>query len=270
MIYRILLLCCLASTVWAADVDLRVLELPADTIPEVPNVVNDDTACTYTDDIRLESIGDVLAKIKQGKKIKPVAVTLETFLELNQNIVKALGKNLVVLKKKTCKVLPIIDGKAIVPFKADFFELFGFIETAVENNDAEKLTFIKENIRVNPLSVEDLLTLVSYVDYDKKQLKLIAKTLGVKGKRSNGQVRLHMLAIYQKLGGKAKNRTEKLYFHERLRRIKPTFFTATSNSNNIRKVRAGEFIQLFNRMGLKVINVGEDEARVKEIKGIED
>jgi len=276
MLYRLILLCCLSPVALAADLDLGVIGSPDD--PSSRLVVTDSVIvgrgaqCDYIDDARLQTIGALIADVSSGKKIKPLKVTVETFLDLDVDLIKSLDRNIAVLQRN-CKLVPIVDGRALGRLHVNFYELFPVIEEAIKKKNVDKLKFIKKNMRVNPLSGDEMLPLVTLLEYDKKQLKLIKKTLHVKPKFINGQgyPRLYMIAFYHKLGGRIRDRSDKIYYHERLRNMnykKACFFTASSDSSPINRGHAKAVMALFNRMGLKIERVGKDIPRVKQIKGI--
>jgi len=277
MIYRLILLCCLSPMALAADLDLGVVGSADDAGASSKLVVTDrvivgkGAECDYVDDARLLTIDTVIDDIKSGKKLKPLKITLQTYLELDQSLIAALSKN-VVLLKKDCKAVPIIGGKVARPFKVGFFELFPVIESALDDDDAEKLKFIKSNVKVDPLDAEEMLTLVTKLDYDAKQVKLLEKIFRVKSLKigSDRVPRVYMIAIYQKLGGKIKDRKDKIYYHDNLRNRDACFFTASSDSGTLNERMKSILTGVFNRMGLKVVNIGEDLEKFKQIKGIED
>jgi hypothetical protein len=167
-------------------------------------------AAICSDDPRLYVMRSVIDDLAAGKTVPPLKLMPMTYLNLNSNLRKKLGDNILVMNQQ-CVPVQVVDGhlptRAIVSYEDLLYGLF----SATSAQDDEAVNIILNSFQAAPRSTQDIFYLIRELEWPAQQLE-VAQKLGVlplpklhnNHESCKNQVGLIThVELYERLGGKS-------------------------------------------------------------------
>ena len=156
------------------------------------------------DDPRLENIIPVLKEIQAGNTIKPVQLSLETYMGLSPKVLGILGGNLYI-SVPDCSKHFLFEGEFIEKMEVPMSSLWYIINNTLRSNSADKLQFINKNLIAAPMTASEIIHYLQYITLPSAQhslLKDVLLLIPMKDRSSKNKEGWLLLDIYVQLGGR--------------------------------------------------------------------
>ena len=184
MIRLIALMILLSTTYsgsWADDTawgDVGGADLPvAEQIPSEQTTApsTNELACGE-DDQRIENIIPLLREIQAGNTIEPLQLSLETYMGLSPKVSSILGDNFYI-SVPDCTKHMLFEGEFIESIEIPMSNIWSMVHNALRENNAEKLQFIKKNVKASPESAAQILHYIQQVKLPQAHHSLLKEHL---------------------------------------------------------------------------------------------
>lgn len=168
-------------------------KLAADTPAPVKSKASGDCQ----DDPRLET--DIIEIMETSEPVKPLlTVTPETFLNMDDEVVTALGGKMLV-----CPNNPVLkSGKTMKKIQMDFAPLWANIRKAAADENVAQLKKLLDNFRALPMSSAEIVNLAVPLNMDEGVAKKLFSAAGME-MSENSDYPNCVIEFYTLLGGKA-------------------------------------------------------------------